>query len=306
MGLITRLLLAGVLASTLAGCTSMLDSSNEISIRESTRPATTRYPVTVRVAAYTDVRKSGDARLVGKASGKVIGMSGTEIRLDRDAAEVVADCMSARMAEAGFDMLARDDAAAQFELRGEVKGLRYDVRDRDYVAVAVATTLSEVASGKVVWSGEVAQQGDRFAGVSGNNRQDIANFLHEQLEEVSGKTMTAILTALKSTRSDLFAQTATAIPGVTVFVTPGKDSDVRTTPAPTAQAATNGLLVVRSEPGRAKVYVGGVYHGMTPLSVEVLPGVHAVEVKLKGYRTVAEKVAVRKGDSTELEVALEK
>lgn len=306
MRIITRLLLASWLMSVLAGCTSMLDSSNEISIREGARPAATHYPVTVRVAAYTDARKGGDARLVGKASGKVIGMRGTEIRLDRDAAEVVRARMSAGMEEAGFSMLARDDAAAQFELRGEVRELSYDVRDRDYVSLAVATTLTEVTSGKVVWSGEVVQKGDRFAGVSGNNRQDIAEYLRAQLEEVSGKTAGAILAALKAARSDLFAQTAATVPGVTVFVNPGKDSDVRTTAAPTAHAAVNGLLTVRTEPARAKVYVDGVYHGMTPLSVEVAPGIHKVEVKLKGYRAATEKVAVRKGDTTELEVSLEK
>lgn len=306
MNLLTRLLLAGLLVTGLGGCTSMLDSNNDISIRESSRPAAAHYPVTLRVASYVDARNAGDARLVGKAYGRVVGMSGSEIRLDRDAAEVVRACMSARMEEAGFGVLAQDDAAAMFELGGEVREMRYEVKDRDYVSITVATTLTDVASGKLLWSGEVVQKGDRFAGVSGNNRQDIAHYLHGQLEEVSGKTADAILAALKSSRSTLFAQKAAIVPGVTVFVNSGKDSDVATTPSPTAPAASNGLLTVRSEPGRAKVYVDGVYHGMTPLSVEASPGIHKVEVKMKEYRTVSEKVSVRRGDTTELEVALEK
>ncbi|MDP1635747.1 MAG: PEGA domain-containing protein, partial [Gallionellaceae bacterium] len=241
-------------------------------------------------------------------SGKVIGMRGSEIRLDRDASDVVADCMAERLGDAGFRMLASADKGAMFELRGEIRELSYDVKDRDFVSIRIASSLTEVATGKVIWSGEVAQKADRFAGVSGNNRQDIANHLHSELEVVSGKTAEAVSSVLMATRPDLFKLTpgTQVIPGVTVFVTPGVSSDVRTTPSPTMPAAVNGLLTVRSEPTRAKVYVDGVYHGMTPLSVEATPGIHAVEIKLKGYRTVAEKVAVRKGDSTELEVSLEK
>ncbi|MBU0623206.1 MAG: PEGA domain-containing protein [Gammaproteobacteria bacterium] len=311
MRIVCRYLLAGLLFG-LGGCASLLDGSNEISVRENAKPATDaakpRYAVSIRVARYTDGRKLGDARLVGTASGKVIGMRGSEIRLDRDAADVVADCMSERLDDAGFQVLASSDKSAMFELRGEIGELSYDVKDRDYVSIKVASTLTEIATGKVIWSGEAAQKSDRYAGVSGNNREDIGYHLHNELEVVSGKTAEAIGATLMATRSELFNLTpgTKVIPGVTVFVTPGKESDVRTTPSPTMPTAANGLLTVRSEPTRAKVYVDGVYHGMTPLSVEATPGIHAVEVKLKGYRTVAEKVAVRKGDSTELEVSLEK
>lgn len=305
-----RYLFAGLLTFALGGCASMLDTSNEISIRENAKPAATgnRYPVSIRVAGYSDARQAGETRLVGKATGKVIGMSGTEIRLDRDVSDVVADCVSARLEEAGFRMLASNDQNAMFELHGEVREFNYDVKDRDYVSVKLVSTLTEVATGKVLWSGEAAQQSDRYAGVSGNNREDIANHLHSELELVSGKTAEAIGAILMATRSELFNLTpgTKAIPGVTVFVTPGKESDIRSTPSPTMPMVSNGLLTVRSEPIRAKVYVDGVYYGMAPLSVEATPGIHAVEVKLKGYRTVAEKVAVRKGDNTELEVSLEK
>ena len=63
--------------------------------------------------------------------------------------------------------------------------------------------------------------------------------------------------------------------------------------------------MVNTEPARAKVYLDGVYYGMSPLRVEAAPGVHKVEVKLKGYKTASEKVSLRKGDSTELELTLE-
>ncbi len=45
---------------------------------------------------------------------------------------------------------------------------------------------------------------------------------------------------------------------------------------------------------------------MSPLRLEMEPGVHAISVKLEGYRMVTEKVSVRKGDNTEMELNLER
>ncbi|MDP1636183.1 MAG: hypothetical protein Q8L69_16065, partial [Gallionellaceae bacterium] len=152
-----RYLLAGLLFG-LGGCASLLDGGNEISVRESAKPAGAakpEYAVSIRVADYTDGRKPGDARLIGTASGKVIGMRGSEIRLDRDASDVVADCMAERLGDAGFRMLASSDKSAMFELRGEIGELSYDVKDRDFVSIRIASSLTEVATGKVIWSGEV-------------------------------------------------------------------------------------------------------------------------------------------------------
>jgi hypothetical protein len=66
-----------------------------------------------------------------------------------------------------------------------------------------------------------------------------------------------------------------------------------------------GLLVLSSKPSRAKVYLDGVYYGMTPLRAETEPGVHSVEVKLEGYKSASEKVSVRRSDDTELELTLD-
>lgn len=65
------------------------------------------------------------------------------------------------------------------------------------------------------------------------------------------------------------------------------------------------MLEVNTTPDRAKVYVDGIYFGMSPLRAETDPGVHKVEVKIKGYKTASEKVSIRKGESTELELTLE-
>jgi hypothetical protein len=64
--------------------------------------------------------------------------------------------------------------------------------------------------------------------------------------------------------------------------------------------------VLSSLPSRAKVYLDGVYFGLTPLRVETGVGIREVKIMLEGYRTASEKVSVRKGDSTELELKLRK
>jgi hypothetical protein len=296
----------------LAGCSGLMDGSNEISVRESLQPGpdapAVKYAASIRVAGYTDERQAGDARKIGVAKVRVVGMSGSDIRLDRDVTEVVAASVRKRLDDAGFLMLERDDQSALFELAGVVRELSYDARERDYVSISVETTLKEVATGKVVWSGEVVEKSDHFAGVSGNGKEDIAAYLHNELGIVAGKTAEAISATLMASRSDLFnlMPGTKAIPGVTVYSIPGTTTPVPTTPAPTMPAATNGQLSVRTEPPHAKVYLDDVYYGLSPIHVEATPGIHTVQAKLKGYRTALEKVAVRKGETTELELQLEK
>jgi hypothetical protein len=181
--------------------------------------------------------------------------------------------------------------------------------------IKLETSLKDTVTGKVVWVGEVEQKNERFAGVSGNNKSDIADFLKQELGVVTGKTTDAINSVLMATRPELYNLTpgAKAIPGVKVLVTPGvalPDAVVAAPAQPAANPApqvssTNGVLVINTEPARAKVYLDGVYFGLTPLRAEADLGVHKVEVKLKGYKTASEKVSIRKGERTELELALE-
>lgn len=310
--------LLSIASITLVGC-SGLSGGNDISVRESTRvnpnAPKTKYVASIRIAGYVDERKSNDLRRIGTAENKISGMSGSDIRLERDATEVVADSIHKRLDDSGIQMLARDDKSALFELSGAIKQLSYDVKERDYIAITLETTLKEVATGKVVWSGGVTEKNDRFAGVSGNSKGDIADYLRKELGVVTGKTSEAITATLMASRPELFNITpgTKAIPGVTVYIAPGASPAPAVMPTPVSatndkplQAATNGMLLVSTDPARAKVYLDGVYYGMSPLQVEAVPGVHTVEAKLKGYKNSSEKVAVRKGDKTELELSLEK
>ena len=300
----------------LAGCSSFM--SNEIHVVETQKAnpdaPKVKYLATVRIAKYEDGRNVSHTRKIGITDQRVLGLSGNDIILDRDVADVVSDSLRKRLNDAGI--LAKDDASALFELNGVIKELSYDVKVRDHVLIKLDSTLTEVATGKTVWAGEVVQKDERFAGVSGNSKSDIADYLKHELGIVTGKTTEAINAVLVATHPEMFSLTpgAKLIPGVKEFVVPPVVAPGVPTASPLAVPASegkpqvssgSGLLVLSTTPGHAKVYVDGVYFGLSPLRAETAVGVHTVDVKLKGYKTASEKLSIRNGESTELDLTLE-
>jgi hypothetical protein len=298
----------------LAGCAGL--SGNEIQVIESRQPgpdaAKAKFRATARIGAFVDGRNAGNPRKIGIAKERVLGLSGTDLVLDRDATDVVSASLRKRLDDSNIQMLASDDGTALFEIGGVIKALEYNVMDRDYVTIRLETTLKEVATGKVVWMGEVEQKNERFAGVSGNSKSDIANFLKQELGVVTGKTAEAIDSVLMAKYPELFnlVPGTKVIPGVTVYSVPGNVSPVPTTATANSPEEglpfTDALLIVRTAPAGAKIYLDGVYYGISPLHARAPLGIHKVEARLKGYRVSTEKVALRKGDTTELEMELEK
>lgn len=282
-----------------------------------------KYGATLRVNNYVDQRKVGNPRYLGKMSDRVRGLSGNELIVDQDVADLVTVAIKKRFDSEGYQVMEGAAAAnALFEVTGVVKELTLNIKARDEIFMAIETTLKEVSSGKVVWSGLVTEKSDRFAGVSGNNKDDVMAYLNKELGIVSTKSVEAISASLMISRPELFNLTPGSKPikGVTVYVAPqaAKQSPV-VAPGPAAPAAsedtassykphaseTTGLLLVNTNPSRAKVYLDGVYYGMSPLRLEMDPGIHAISVKLAGYNMVTEKVSVRRGDNTEIELNLE-
>jgi hypothetical protein len=67
-----------------------------------------------------------------------------------------------------------------------------------------------------------------------------------------------------------------------------------------------GYFLVNTNPSRVKVYSDGIYYGLTPLKVMVPVGVMTFEFRFDGYKTATEKISVRNGETTELELKLKK
>jgi hypothetical protein len=325
-----------LLLLAVAGCSTLKDAkdtvggwvggaSNTLDSSSVKKPATNgtllKYGATLRVNTYVDQRKVSSPRYLGQMTAHVSGLSGKEVVVDQNVADMVTTAIKTRFDSEGFQIMEGPSASnAIFELSGVVKELTLNVKDRDDISIAIETTLKEVATGKVVWSGLVTERNNRFAGVSGNNKDDVMAYLNKELRIASTKAVEAISASLMASRPDLFNLTPGTKPiaGVTVYVAPSLPKVVPAMMPVAQQNETlpvssyrphaddkNGLLLVNTNPPRAKVYLDGVYYGMSPLRLEIEPGIHAISVKLAGYNMVTEKVSVRRGDNTEIELNLE-
>lgn len=330
-----------VLLSAAAGCSTIKDATNTVggwvgggsgTLESAKTPSASssasqlKYAATIRVNGYVDQRKVSNPRYLGQVTAHVSGIDGKELLIDQDVATLATSAIKKRFDTEGFQVMEGASAAnAVFEVTGVVKELTLNIKERDNITIAIETTLKDVATGKVVWSGLVTEKNNRFAGVSGNNKDDVMAYLNKELQVASTKTVEAISASLMASHPELFNLTpgTKPIPGVTVYVAPALPKAAPVAPVavpnygvqpgnelpastyrPHASDA-NGLLLVNTNPPRAKVYLDGVYYGMSPLRLEIEPGIHAISVKLAGYNMVTEKVSVRRGDNTEIELNLE-
>ncbi|GAB4125960.1 MAG: hypothetical protein Fur0040_08420 [Sideroxydans sp.] len=299
------------LLAALTGCAgifgSLADPGNVIVIRDEGKIAADapQYAASIRMGTFTDVREVDSPRRLGTSYSRVFGITGKDLLADREVTAIVAESLQKRLAMAGFRMLASNASEAQFQLAGTVKEFSIDVKERDYVNIVIEATLTEIASGKVIWSGVVAERMNRFAGASGNSKKDVADLLRSRLDVVSGKTVDSILAVLMATRPDLFNMAVGLKPvaGVTVLSNAVAGS---AGPATGQAAEAYGTLEITSIPTRAKLYVDQVYFGLTPLRTELPTGVHELEVKREGYASAREKVSIRKQETTELELKLQR
>jgi hypothetical protein len=313
------LIAVSLLSLAVAGCANFMGSvteqGNELRIREDAKPGPNarqeKYPITLRLAGYADIRQVDSPRRLGISNSRITGLIGKDIMSDRDVTDVVVESMKKRLGDAGLQLFAGNDSTnTQFQLSGSVKELSIDVKERDFVNIAIESTLTEVTTGRVIWSGMVVERAERYAGISGNGKKDVADFLKLKLGVVSTKTTESILSVLMATRPEMFNMTVGIKPvqGVTIFSNSAGSAASSVAPVSTLSepAVTKGALSISSIPSRAKVHVDGVYFGMTPLRAEFAVGVYEVSVKLDGYKASTEKVSIRKGDSTEMEIKLKR
>ncbi|MFZ2542459.1 MAG: PEGA domain-containing protein [Gallionella sp.] len=281
----------------------------------------TRYAASLRVNKYVDLREQANPHMLGISTQRVRGLSGSQLLLDQEIPDLVTSVIKVQFDAEGYQVLEDGNVDdAMFEVSGTIKDLTLNVKYRDEISIAIETTVKNMRSGAVVWSGLVTEAHDRFAGVSGNNKDDIVDYLNNALRVASKKTVSAVSMSLMAAHPELFNLGAKPIPGLSVYssaaaaeptsavstsVLPIVDAQLGSTVLPTVKVPNAGMFLLNTFPPRAKVYLDGVYYGLSPLRVQKAPGVYAVEVKLKGYRTVTEKVSVRNGDSTEMELNLE-
>jgi hypothetical protein len=308
--------ICGVVLLGVAGCTTtrsfgptpaalQLDITAKLAPGQIVHP---KSPIVLRFSEYTDARPTAPSRKIGDIKATVLDMHGTELVVENLSSTVTA-AMVNQLSASGFEMVTEGANAAtgraDFEISGVIREFSMNIAGRDEVSIVVETTLSDTRSGGVLWSGAVTEKTDRYAGVTGNTRSSITRYLSGALAKVSAKTRDAITKTIVQTYPDSFGQAAPArdsTPGVTVLIAPpGRTSEYQA-----ARPELTGQLAITTIPVRAKVYVADVYYGLSPLKFELLPGIYTINFKLEEFKTATEKVSVREGEITELEVRLEK
>lgn len=279
--------------------------------------------LSLAVPEFTDARPAPRGRKIGDIKATVTNMHGSEMALDQDATSLLSSAARGQLAADGFRLVGGAEPA-DFRLSGVVKAFSMTVAGRDERVIAVEATVREGRSGDVIWSGLIREQDDRYAGVNGNSRGTIIEYLGEGVSAFAGKVSAAVRDSLAKSypRSIAVSQSGriSSIPGVTTLHAPASRDEPVAAPAPAAVAAPPaprlapppvagpavGYVSVYSTPARARVYVDDVYYGVTPIKIELPVGVGQLGFKLDGYKPATEKVAVRRGEVTELEVKLVK
>ena len=271
----------------LTGCAGPLS----IGYRPGVIPDTSQakgHPV-ILLKPYVDIREGVEPHYIGKVTEVVTDMNSDKILLDKekkeDVATFVTGAMRTHLTAAGFivkdwSLELEDSNETDLVMSGEVRKFRLDVGPRDEIEIELAVSLTSKKTMKPLWAGVVSEKGDRFAGVMGNSRKTIAGYISKSLRTAINKTLKEVNESIQMA----------VISGI-------KDMSI---------PEGVGRLVIRTEPPRAEVYTGAIYHGMSPLSIYLEPGISEVTFRLKGFKEMREKVSIRNRDVTEIDRILEK
>jgi hypothetical protein len=268
----------------------------------------TKRPVLLHIAGYSDARNATSSGKIGNISAPVNDMLGTGLYM-QDIPATISTAMAKQLSASGFQTTAHGGQAltgnSDFEISGIIREFTLHIAGRDEVSIVLETTLRDTRTGAILWSGAVAEKADRFAGVTGNTRNSVTRFLADALAKVTSKTRDALSESLMQAYPDLFLQAAPArrtTPGVTVLVAPVAAAQT----VQLARTGDSGRLTIVTTPSRVKVYVGDVYYGLSPLKLDLEAGIHTLHFRQDALKAATEKVSVRKGETTELEMKLER
>lgn len=300
-------------------------------------------PLVVLLGVVKDDRKDAPSRKVGDIRATVMFMAGNSLTLDQNVADVVRDALNNQLTADGYRTVRDPNVPHDFEIDSVVKGFELNIVDQDELNIISDMTLRNSSTGEVLWAGSVQEKSSRFAGVAGETKSSLIRYFARGLSNWAVKasanvsdvllkiypgTMTLVSRNDVATRPQLNGvktlRTATpheaanvnstapsVVAPASVVAPPGRaapSTTLATTASTAAVTAPNskGVFSVYTAPSRAKVYIDDVYFGYSPLKVELDPSVKLCSFKLEGYKTITEKVSIRPGETTELEVKFEK
>lgn len=271
-----------------------------------------KRPLNFAIIPFADNRAGVDSRRkVVDVSANIMGVYGSELLLDEDVSTFVTNAVKeqlnymgfkAQVAGGSFDKSMLKNLPAEIPsdvdmvIGGEIKRFRVEVAGRDKIEIELMTYIADRKNGRLLWSGATVEEADRFAGVMGNTRASVARYISKSLNSAVRKIM--------KESEQAFLQYGTA-PSANAVSLPSQGLPLRHAPGttqPEVDTAPAGKLTVTSRPSEAKFYINDTYYGKTPITIELNPGIYEVTAKLKGYKDEKEKVAIRPGISTELDI----
>ena len=249
-----------------------------------------RSPAAVFLKPYLDLRSEKNPRRIGTVTATVADMTGNELILSQDVSTLVTSAFREELASSGFNVSDVEETA-DYIMTGEIREFSLNIGPRDKIAIEVFTVFKEKDTGRIIWSGVEKEEGDRYAGVMGNSRRTINDYIVRSLSMVARKTI---------------EESGNSIPPARF------EKDVENKPQqrqPAQKEDTEkgaGSISITTSPGRAKVYIGDVYYGLSPVKIDIPPGIYEVRLVLRGYTEQKEKVSIRAGYTTELEAVFTK
>ncbi len=271
-----------------------------------------------------DARKEAPAQKVGDIRATVIDMASTELKLDQSISTSVFAALKGQLEADGFRIVRDAAMPYDFEVEAVQKDFRLDIVDQDELNIAADITL-RAKNRDILWAGIVTEQSKRFSGVYGDSRASIVSYFNRGLNNWTIKASTSIrdslfkaypqtLTASERKRPAILAldgvKTVTEVkPQEVVRVQPTAAPVIANVPSAApittpvaAPSKHKGVFTLTTTPSKAKVYIDGIYYGVSPLNLDLEPGVAVCRFELKGRKTVTEKVSIRAGQTTELDV----
>lgn len=247
-------------------------------------------PVPILVKPFTDMRagpaEGADPKRIGTINSTVSNIYSDRLTLSRTPAEIVTEGFKKELSTSGYTVISEGDdrAGPWVVLSGEIRRFSLDIGPRDEIDIEVYTELKEKGTERIIWSGISREKGSRYAGVMGDSRSKISKYISTALSKVIIKTIKESAPKIDK-----------------AYGPEGKEA------APVEEGPLyTGTLLINTDPSRTKVYLNGVYYGLTPLTIEINTGVYDLLLKKAGFMDFKERVAVGKGRTTEMEAALEK
>ena len=247
-------------------------------------------PLTILLKPYVDSREGVAPNYAGDIKTTVYDIHSDKIIMEKGIANSVNEAIKTHLTVAGFTVTSPSspplegvEGGGQVDIimGGEIKKFRLDIGGRDEIEIEISNQIISGKTGKTIWEGIVSEKDDRYAGSFGNSKKTISSYISRTLAKVINKTITEINTNIGK------AEASQSMEGI---------------PIPQGM----GRIFITTEPPRSKVYIGDVYYGLSPLVIDIEPAVYDFFIRIDGFKEKNEKVAIRKGQKTELEIIMEK